>query len=88
LAQKCEEDIKKGKDKLYQTNKACEATKKHFVGSQTMAFKKSNEDVMYEAVTDSKNLSFLVSLDQIDDIVGEENWIHGESNYLVNLASG
>jgi hypothetical protein len=31
--------------------------------------------------------SYLVTLDQIYDIVGEENWIHGESNCLVNLAS-
>ena len=44
--------------------------------------------MIYEAVTDSKNSSFLVSLDQIYDIVGEEDWIHGESNCLVNLASG
>jgi hypothetical protein len=53
-----------------------------------MSLKNSNEDVIYEAVTDSKNSSFLVSLDQIYDIVGEENRIHCESNCLVNLASG
>jgi hypothetical protein len=53
-----------------------------------MTFKNSNEDVINEAVTDSQNSSFLVSLDQIDDIVGEEDWKHGESNCLVNLASG
>ncbi len=47
--------------------------KKHFIGSQTMTFKNFNEDVMYEAFTDSKNSSFLVSLDQIDDIVGGED---------------
>ncbi len=35
-----------------------------------------------------KKSSFLVSLDQIHDIVGEEDWIHGESSCLVNLASG
>ncbi len=28
------------------------------------------------------------TLDQIYDIVGEEDWIHGESNCLINLASG
>jgi hypothetical protein len=38
--------------------------------------------VIYEAVTDTND-----SLDQIYDIVGEEDWIHGESNCLVNLAS-
>jgi hypothetical protein len=51
-----------------------------------MSLKNSNEDVIYEAVTDSKNSSFLVSLDQIYDIVGEEDWIHCESNCLINLA--
>ncbi len=53
-----------------------------------MSFENSNEDVIYEAVTDSKKSSFLVTLDQIYDLVGEEDWIHGESNCLVNLASG
>ncbi len=51
-----------------------------------MSFKNSN--VIYEAVTDSKKSSFLVTLDQIYDLVEEEDWIHGESNCLVNLASG
>jgi hypothetical protein len=62
--------------------------KKRFFGSQTMTFENSDEDVIYEAVTDMKNSSFLVSLNQINDIVGEEDWIPGESNCLVNLASG
>jgi hypothetical protein len=53
-----------------------------------MSYENSNADVIYEAVTDSKKSSFLVTLDQIYDIVGEEDWIHGESNCLVNLASG
>jgi hypothetical protein len=43
--------------------------------------------VIYEAVTDTYDSSYLVTLDQIYDIVGEEDWIHGESNCLVNLAS-
>jgi hypothetical protein len=42
---------------------------------------------MYEAVTDTNDSSYLVTFDQIYDIVGEEDWIHGESNCLVNLAS-
>ncbi len=49
-----------------------------------MAFKNSNENVIYEAVTDTNDSSYLVTLDQIYDIVGEEDWIHGEC--LVNLA--
>ncbi len=41
-----------------------------------------------EAVTDTNDSSYHVTLDQIYDIVGEEDSIHGESNCLVNLASG
>ncbi len=44
--------------------------------------------MIYEAVTDTNDSSYFVTLDQIYDIVGEEDWIHGESNCLVNLASG
>jgi hypothetical protein len=62
-------------------------SKKNYVGNQTMTFKNSNENVMYETVTDTNNSSYLVTLDQINDIVGEEAWIHGKSNCLVNLAS-
>jgi hypothetical protein len=63
-------------------------SKMNYVGNQTMTFKNSNKNVMYEAVTDTNDSSYLVTLDQIYDIVGEEDWIHGESNCLVNLASG
>ncbi len=42
---------------------------------------------MYEAVIDSDDSSYLVTLDQIYDIVGEDDWIHSESNCLVNSAS-
>ena len=59
----------------------------NYVGNQTMTFKNSNKNVIYEAVTDTNDSSYLVTLDQIYDIVGEEDWIHGESNCLVNLAS-
>ncbi len=52
-----------------------------------MTFKTSNENVIYEAVTETNDSSYLVTLDQIYDIVGEEDRIHGESNCLVNLAS-
>jgi hypothetical protein len=44
--------------------------------------------VIYEAVTDTNDSSYLVTCDQVYDIVGEEDWIHGESKCLVNLASG
>jgi hypothetical protein len=59
----------------------------NYIGNQTMTLKNSNENVIYEAVTDTNDSSFFVTLDQIYDIVGEEDWIHGESNCLVNLAS-
>ncbi len=63
-------------------------SKTNYVGSQTRTFQNSNENVIYEAVTDTNDSSYLVTLDQIYDIVGEEDWIHGKSNCLVNLASG
>ncbi len=62
-------------------------SKTNCVGNQSITFKNSNENVMYEAVTDTNDSSYLVTLDQIYDIVGEEDWIHGESNCFVNLAS-
>ncbi len=61
--------------------------KTNYVGNRTITLNNSNEDVIYEAVTDSNDSSYLVTLDQIYDIVVEEDWIHGESNCLVNLAS-
>ncbi len=62
-------------------------SKTNYVGNQTRTFQNSNENVIYEAVTDTNDSSYLVTLGQIYDIVGEEDWIHGESNWLVNLAS-
>ncbi len=59
----------------------------NYIVNYTITFKNSNEDVIYEAVTDTNDSSYLVTLDQIYDIVGGEDWIHGESNCLVNLAS-
>jgi hypothetical protein len=61
--------------------------KTNCVGNCTITFENSNENVIYEAVTDTNDSSYLVTLDQVYDIVGEEDWIHGESNCLVNLAS-
>jgi hypothetical protein len=80
--------LKKAKTNSIKQIRLVRLPKKHFIGNQTMSFENSNEDVIYEAVTDSRNSSFLVSLHQVYDIVGEEDWIHCESNCLVNLASG
>ncbi len=63
-------------------------SKTNYIRNQTMTFKNSNENVLYEAVTDTNDSSYLVTLDQFYEIVGEEDWIHGESNCLVNLAFG
>ncbi len=62
-------------------------SKTNYVGNQTMTFKNSNENMIYETVTDTNDSSYLVNLDQIYDIVGGEEWVHGESNCLINLAS-
>ncbi len=59
----------------------------NYVGNCTITFKNSDEDVTHEAVTDTNDSSYVVTLDQIYDIVGEEDQVHGESNCLVNLAS-
>jgi hypothetical protein len=40
-------------------------SKTNYVGNQTMTFKNSNENMMYEAVTDTNDSSYLVTLDQI-----------------------
>jgi hypothetical protein len=59
----------------------------NYVRNLTITLKNSNEDVMNEVVTDTNDSSYLVTFDQIYDIVGEEDWVYGESNCLVNVAS-
>ncbi len=87
MAQECEENFKKGKVELYKQIWLVRLLKTNYIGNHTFTFDNSNEDVIYEAVTDTNNSSYLVTLDQIYDIVGEEDWVHGEGNCLVNLAS-
>jgi hypothetical protein len=58
----------------------------NYVENCTITLRKFNEDVMYEAVTDTNGSTYHVNLDQVYDIVGEEDWIHGEVNCLSNLA--
>jgi hypothetical protein len=55
--------LKKAKTNSIKQIRLVRLPKKNFIGSQTMSLKKFNEDVIYEAVTDSKNSSFFVSLD-------------------------
>jgi hypothetical protein len=86
MAQECEKKLKKAKLNSIKQIRLVKLSKTNYVGNQTMTFKNSNENVMYEAVTDTNDSSYLVTLDQIYDIVEEEDWRHGESNCLVNLA--
>ncbi len=80
--------LKKAKLNSIKQIRLVRLSKTNYVGNQTMTFMNSNENVINEAVTDTNDSSYLVTLDQIYDIVGEEDWIHCESNCLVNLASG
>ena len=79
--------FKKAKLKSIKQIRLVRLSQTNYIGNQTMTFKNSNENVIYEAVTDTNDSFYLVTLDQICDIVGEKDWIHGESNCLVNLAS-
>jgi hypothetical protein len=67
-AQECEENLKK-KAKLNSIKqiRLVRLLKTNYVGNPTITFKNSNEDVIYEAVTDTNDSSFLVTLDQIYD---------------------
>ena len=58
----------------------------NYVRNCTITLKNSNENVIYEAVTDTNDSSYLVNIDQVYDIVGEEDWIHGKVKCLSNLA--
>ncbi len=45
----------------------------NYVGNCTIKLRNSDENVIYEAVTDTNYSSYLVNLDQVNDIVGEED---------------
>jgi hypothetical protein len=87
MAQECEKNLKKAKLNSIKQIRLVRLLKTNYVGKCTITFKNLNENVMYEAVTDTNDSSYHFTLDQIYDIVGEEDWIHLESNCLVNLAS-
>jgi hypothetical protein len=88
MAQECEENLKMAKLNSIKQIRLVRLLKMNYLGNQTTTFKNSNENVICEAVTDTNDSSYLVTLDQIYDIVGEGDWIHGENNCLVNLAYG
>jgi hypothetical protein len=49
-----------------------------YFGNCAITLRNSNENVIYKAVTDTNDSSYLVNHDQVNDIVEEEDWIHGE----------
>ncbi len=87
MAKKTEENFKKAKLNFIKQIRLVRLLKTNYVGNRTITFKNSNEDVMYGAVNDTNDSSYLATFDQIYNIVGEKDWIHGECNCLVNLAS-
>jgi hypothetical protein len=87
VAQESEENFKKGKLNSIRQIRLVRLLKTNYVRNCTITLKNSNKNMIYEAVADTNDSSYLVTLDQIYDIIGEKDWIHGEGNCLVNLAS-
>jgi hypothetical protein len=59
----------------------------NYFGNCSIRLRNSNENVIHEAVTDTNDSSYLVNLDPVYDIVGEEDWICGKVKCLSNIAS-
>ena len=55
--------LKKAKLNSIKQLRLVRLSKTNYVGNQTMTFKNSNENVIYEAVTDTNDSSYLVTLD-------------------------
>ncbi len=79
--------LKKAKLNFIKQIRLVRLLRTNYFGNRAIALRNPNEDVIYEAVTDTNDSSYLVNLDQVYDIVKEEDWIHGEVNCLANLAS-
>jgi hypothetical protein len=63
--------VKKAKLNSIKQIRLVRLLKTNYFGNCTITLTNSKEDVIYEAVTDTKGSSFLVNLDQVYDIVGE-----------------
>jgi hypothetical protein len=87
VAQESEENLKKAKLNSIKQIKLVRLLRTNFFGNCAITLRNSNENVIYEVVTDTNGSSYLVNLDQVYDIVGEDDWIHGEVNCFANLAS-
>jgi hypothetical protein len=64
MDQECEENFKKTKLNSIKQIRLVRLSKTNYIENQTMTFKTSNENVIYEAVTDTNDSSYLVTLDQ------------------------
>ncbi len=87
MAQESEENFKKAKLNFIIQIRLVRLLRTNYFGNSAITLRNSNKNVIYEAITDTNDSSYLVNLDQVYDIVGEEDWIHGEVNCLANLAS-
>jgi hypothetical protein len=87
VAKEFEENFKKAKLNSIKQIRLVRLLRTNYFGNRTITLRNSNEYVVYEAVTDTNDSSYLVNLDQVYDIIGEEDWIHGEVNCFANLAS-
>ncbi len=87
MVQESEEKLKKATLNPIKKIRHVRLLRTYYFGNRTTTLRNSNEDVIYEAVTDTNDSSYLVNLGQVYDIVGEENWIHRDVNCLANLAS-
>jgi hypothetical protein len=79
--------LKKAKSNSIKQIRLVRLLRMNYFGKHSITFRNSNEDVIYEVVINTNGSSFLVNLDQVYDIVGEEDWIHGKVKCLSNLAS-
>ncbi len=71
MAQESEEKLKKVKLNSIKQIRLVRLLRTNYFGNCAITLRNSNEDVIYEAVTDTNDSSYLVNLDQVYDIVRE-----------------
>jgi hypothetical protein len=74
MAQNLKRILEKAKLNFIKQIRLMRLLRTNYVGNCTITLRNSNENVIYEAVTDTIDSSYLVNLDQVYDIVvGEED---------------
>jgi hypothetical protein len=86
MAQESEENLKKAKLNSIKQIRLVRLLRMNYFRNRTITLRNFNEDVIYEAVTDINGSSYIIDLDQVYDIVGEDEWIHSNFNCLSNVA--